>query len=526
MPRKNARSLIDGSSPSASLRRRLLLGVGLLAACGGTRATIGQQNGAITGLTNYTTPDPGNLWTQGQDLSTYAIGQENVLANEDAIFAQMVSDVNSMQDQLQSMNGALARGFHAKPHACVLGTFNVASDGLSAGQQRGLFQSDAAYPVWVRFSNGVGFSEKDKNVDVRGLALKVMQVPGGGTQDFLMTNAPTTPAPDSRQFVNFAKAQVAATISGSQSLLGPISAMLQEGGYLLQPGNARILWYFVNQATPSVLGDGSVLGQRFWGGGAIELGDSNGTPANAMKFSAVPGIVQSDGSCQGANRIPNIFDDNYLRTDVKSRMAAGPTCISFEIQLQVDPAKQPIEDTSVEWLESDTPFVQVASVTIPQVDLDNDPSAQQEESFCNGLAFSPWHAMGDHRPLGNIMRARKTVYAGSASHRNGDRPIQEPTGNEYPVPGLTPPAPAAPGLDAGPAPIPDGDAGPATNDDASVADAGGPSCAGQADGLYCGSDGIGGDAGTLYQCSGGQLSVSQACTAGCQSDGNGADACN
>jgi Catalase len=210
-------SQIKSLVPSPRGKRLFLLGF-VVAACGG-RAAVSSTNGAlsISGLTNFTTPDPGNIWTQGQDLTTYAIGQENVLPSEQALFAQMVTDINSMQDQLSSMNGGVARGFHAKPHACVLGTFNVASDSLSSAQQRGLFQTDASYPVWVRFSNGVGFSEKDGDVDVRGLALKVMQVPGGGTQDFLMTNGPVTPAPDAAQFVKFGQAQVAATVAGTPS---------------------------------------------------------------------------------------------------------------------------------------------------------------------------------------------------------------------------------------------------------------------------------------------------------------------
>jgi hypothetical protein len=33
------------------------------------------------------------------------------------------------------------------------------------------------------------------------------------------------------------------------------------------------------------------------------------------------------------------------------------------------------------------------------------------------LAFNPWHAVAAHRPLGNIMRARKRAYAESAGYR-------------------------------------------------------------------------------------------------------------
>ena len=34
------------------------------------------------------------------------------------------------------------------------------------------------------------------------------------------------------------------------------------------------------------------------------------------------------------------------------------------------------------------------------------------------LSFDPWHALEAHRPLGNIMRARKLAYAASSHFRH------------------------------------------------------------------------------------------------------------
>jgi len=34
-----------------------------------------------------------------------------------------------------------------------------------------------------------------------------------------------------------------------------------------------------------------------------------------------------------------------------------------------------------------------------------------------GASFGPWHGIADHRMLGNIMRARKPVYAASSQLR-------------------------------------------------------------------------------------------------------------
>lgn len=52
---------------------------------------------------------------------------------------------------------------------------------------------------------------------------------------------------------------------------------------------------------------------------------------------------------------------------------------------------------------------------------------------------------------------------------------------------------------------------------------GGGGCAGAANGLYCGGNGVTGDPGTLYLCSNGNLSVSQVCQYGCQPMAAGLD---
>ena len=44
----------------------------------------------------------------------------------------------------------------------------------------------------------------------------------------------------------------------------------------------------------------------------------------------------------------------------------------------------------------------------------------------------------------------------------------------------------------------------------------GGGCSGFTDGLYCGGDYIQGDPNTLYRCSGGDLSVEQVCSNGCE----------
>ncbi len=85
----------------------------------------------------------------------------------------------------------------------------------------------------------------------------------------------------------------------------------------------------------------------------------------------------------------------------------------------------PIEDASVRWPEEQSPFVTIARITVPQqLAWSDDHSSQMDD----GLAFSPWHGLAAHRPLGSINRVRKNAYAGSAHARSprGRCPVHEP----------------------------------------------------------------------------------------------------
>ena len=53
--------------------------------------------------------------------------------------------------------------------------------------------------------------------------------------------------------------------------------------------------------------------------------------------------------------------------------------------------------------------IHVATLTIPvqNVDLSPDDAFNKQ---CEAMAFSPWNALAEHRPMGGINRMRKMVY--------------------------------------------------------------------------------------------------------------------
>jgi hypothetical protein len=66
----------------------------------------------------------------------------------------------------------------------------------------------------------------------------------------------------------------------------------------------------------------------------------------------------------------------------------------------------------VNWSENGAEYFKLATILIPPQIVD--PGAPLAER----LAFSPWHALEAHRPLGAINRARRDVYEKMSKSRH------------------------------------------------------------------------------------------------------------
>ena len=95
------------------------------------------------------------------------------------------------------------------------------------------------------------------------------------------------------------------------------------------------------------------------------------------------------------------------------------------LQLQTDAFRMPIENASVRWPEKLSPFVPAARLHIPSQRFDS----PEQLAFANVLSYTPWHAVPEHRPLGNQSRARRRMYWGLSQLRQkmNNTPHIEPT---------------------------------------------------------------------------------------------------
>lgn len=305
--------------------------------------------------------------------------------------ARYVDDVLArLKTQLieEHPSGILPRDAHPKMHGLVEAAFTV-HDLLPETYKVGVFAEPKTYKAWVRFSNANSAAQPDLKRDIRGIAIKLTQVPGEklsdepdylDNQDFLLISTDTFLCDGIQTFAGMVKA-----IQGSwwQKLCffashpGVIWQLLKSFKVFANPLQIR---YF--SCTPYLLGE------------------------HVVKYCVTPVLGASDF-------IPPDPADDFLRLAMKRQLSSTAAEFVFGMQLQANPRSMPIEDAGVCWDERVSPFVPVATLRIPMQDFDTPERNQQGEN----MRFSPWHCLAAHRPLGSINRARRLVYHGISELR-------------------------------------------------------------------------------------------------------------
>jgi hypothetical protein len=296
------------------------------------------------------------------------------------------------------------RGLHMKPHAGLMAEFEVLPD-LPEYARFGVFSEPRVFPALVRFSNGESFAKPDKRPQPRGIAIKLVGIPGpkllehqkeAVTQDFLATShSVTSTVRHVRQFIVF----IESAIEAEHTRL-PLPLLL-----------ARKLGVSESARIMIALGRGLLFSK------VRSMATEHYTSPAPIKFGpyAVKFTVRPAKGTQPAMK--RALTDDFLREELADRLREGDLMFDFVVQFYVNEQSTPIEDTSIPWKPEQTPFVTVARLRIPKCDMANPRAAALSEAV-DRLSFNPWHATEDHRPLGNVMRARKVAYQVSSDFRD------------------------------------------------------------------------------------------------------------
>ena len=348
----------------------------------------------------------------------YHPGVEQPRTDEDEIHAQMLATFARIQSTTFADYGRAVRGVHAKSHGLLEGRLEVLSD-LPPELAQGAFARPGTYDAILRLSTNPGDILDDSVSTPRGLALKLVGVEGerlpgadGATQDFVMADAPAFTAPDDAAFLKSLKL-LAATTDTPQVFKKAFSAVLRGVETVLES---------VGTKSPTLISMGGhpethILGETFYSQVPVRWGDY---VAKVALAPVSPELTALTGASLNVNGRPN-----GLREAVTAFFAEHEGVWELRAQLRTSDESMPVEDASVPWPEDESPYVAVARLTVPRQDA---WSEDKQRRIDDGLAFSPWHGIEAHRPLGAIMRARRAAYPASAGFRaeHNGCPIHEP----------------------------------------------------------------------------------------------------
>jgi hypothetical protein len=353
------------------------------------------------------------------DPLRYAPSVEEIQADEAKTQQELVEQLSKISHRTYSDEHEALRAVHAKSHGIVKGKVTVLAD-LSAVLRQGLFAAPGEYPAVLRFSTTPGDLLPDSVSTPRGLAIKLMGVPGARlpgseaatTQDFVLATGKAFSAKDAKHFAANLKL-LASTTDKAEGLKVVLSSVLRatEGALETVGGES---------ATLKSLGgypETHILGESFFSQVPIRFGD------HIAKIGVFPVSRELTGLTDAPLDLNKEFD--ALREAVRGFFQGSGGTWEIRAQLCTNLKDMPVEDATAVWDEDKSPYVTVARLDVPPQESWSDA---MRESVDKAMAFSPWNGLAAHQPLGSIMRARRQTYPPSARfrlERNGC-PFAEP----------------------------------------------------------------------------------------------------
>lgn len=306
--------------------------------------------------------------------------REIIPANEDEKFAIQSKQVADVQ-ALKNREYGKGRFLHRKPVLSAKATVSI-YDNLPDYARFGVFANPGEFAAIVRLSNGGFEIRNNKEPDIRGFTFRILGLSGksalGGStdhQDFLLINHDSFGSSTSEEFVNIAFYAA----KGKFSLLGYI---LRTHGLV---GGLKRLKQLA-----------ATVGKPFSGYGA-----------ETFNTAAPIAIGPYAAKLQIRPVRPTAAANEDHADNIKRLIAESPVEYEIGLQFFVSEEITPIENPTVVWPQDKTPFIAVGKLTL-----------LNEMIEAEGEKFDPWAGgLEEHRPLGEIMRARKPAYFASQKGR-------------------------------------------------------------------------------------------------------------
>jgi hypothetical protein len=302
------------------------------------------------------------------------------------------------------------RDQHAKAHGCLCATFVVRGD-VPPALAFGVFERDKCYKAIVRFSNAQGVRQSDRYPDGRGMAIKLLDVPGNSMlpssaevtsteQDFLLTNYPVFFGKNVEDYTEFLEI-VALPHATWRASLKRIARLVR-----FYAPRLRQLWIFLCTALQQVE---SPLRATYHSMTPYLLGEDT-----VVRYVATPRQIPPPDATGWRAPGPN-FLRRALLAELRPRTPAPIDEASFDFCVQLRHRARPedVEDASRPWRGRHDARIPLARIRIPFQDFDTAARWHRAET----LSFNPWHCLPQHRPLGGLNRMRLAVYCASLEVR-------------------------------------------------------------------------------------------------------------
>jgi hypothetical protein len=340
---------------------------------------------------------------------------EQPVPGEEELVRDVVAAMLKANQQVAAKHRHGLRDAHAKSHGVLAGELHVQPD-LPDHLAQGLFAKPRTYQVIVRLSTAPGDLRSDQVPVQRGFAIKVLGAPGPRaiedglrSQDFLLVNHPTLPFGTIGEYAKLQNLLEGQPRQSDQQLKALGLAARMANGAL-----ARLRRPIPPAVETLAAANNHILGETFHSMAAMRYGD------HVAKISAAP--ASSNVKALSGKPVDAKLGESALRELVTDFFATSSAEYVLRAQLCTDIDRMPVEDASVLWPEELSPHQAVATLHLPAQDAYSDARRRYADDV---LSFSPWHALEAHRPLGSIMRSRRSAYSHSSDFRHGVNGVED-----------------------------------------------------------------------------------------------------
>jgi hypothetical protein len=329
--------------------------------------------------------------------------------------------------------GRAVRGAHAKAIGVVKAEVEILADAPAAYAQ-GIYATPGRHGALIRFSSASNHLGPDAQLGpVLGFAIKIFDVDGAKlldeepdctTFDLVLKNNPTFVANTARHYLvlqevgNDSAKYLARGKAGFRELLTDL--LTGKGTFEQSDWAWEEMFAFVKAAQTPVR---NPLLSTYWTMASVRHGDYVAKLRVAPAAQSAAQVTHRELDVKSA---PDVFGPVLV-----DELRARPFDFDLQVQLCTDLETMPVNDTTVQWPETLSPFVTVARVHLPQQDISGPENFERGDA----LAFNQWRVTSDHRPLGEIMEVRR-IYTASAKVRRtlNHQPQTEPASADEVLP--------------------------------------------------------------------------------------------